>query len=96
VIATFLPYLFMFAALIRLQDEPVEAGVVRIPGGKPVAVAVAVLGFAATVLVVIGSVIPDASEPNKVLAVVKVVLLSAALVLGGVLLYWLGKRRAAA
>jgi len=93
VIATFLPYLFMFAALIRLQDEPVEPGVMRIPGGKPVATAIAVVGFAATVLVVIGSVIPDASEPNKVLAVVKVVLLSAALVLGGVALYWVGKRR---
>ncbi len=96
VIATFLPYLFMFAALIRLQREPVEPGVVRIPGGKPVAIAVAVLGFAATVLVVIGSVIPDASEPNKVLAVVKVVLLSAALVLTGAGLYWFGKRRVAA
>ncbi len=95
VIATFLPYLFMFAALIRLQREPAEPGVVRIPGGKPVATAVAILGFVATVLVVIGSVIPDASEPNKVLAVVKVVLLSGALVLGGAALYWVGKRRLA-
>ena len=94
VIATFLPFLYMFAALIRLQKEPVEPGVVRIPGGKPVATAIAVLGFIATVLVVIGSVIPDASEPNKVLAVVKVVLLSAALVLTGAALYWLGKRKA--
>lgn len=96
VIATFLPYLFMFAALIRLQSEPVEPGVMRIPGGKPVATAIAIVGFTATVLVVIGSVIPDASEPNKVLAVVKVVLLSAALVLGGAALYWFGKRRVAA
>jgi amino acid transporter len=96
VISTFLPFLYMFAALIRLQDEPPGPGVVRIPGGKPVATAIAVLGFIATVLVVIGSVIPDASEPNKLLAVVKVVLLSGALVLGGVLLYWVGKRRARA
>jgi amino acid transporter len=94
VIATFLPYLFMFAALIRLQHEPVEPGVVCIPGGKPVATAVAIIGFVATVLVVIGSVIPDASEPNKTLAVVKVVLLSTALVAGGAVLYRVGKRRA--
>ena len=93
VIATFLPYLFMFAALIRLQDEPVEPGVVRIPGGKPVATVLAIVGFVATVLVIVGSVIPDASEPNKVLAVLKVVLLSAALVLGGAVVYWVGKRR---
>lgn len=96
VIATFLPYLFMFTALIRLQREPTEPGVVRIPGGKPVAIALAIVGFTATVLVIAGSVIPDASEPNKVLAVAKVVLLSAALVLTGGALYWLGKRRVAA
>lgn len=95
VIATFLPYLFMFAALIRLQDEPAEPGVLRIPGGKPVATALATVGFVATVLVIAGSVIPDASEPNKVLAVLKVVLLSAALVLAGTALYKVGKRRAA-
>jgi amino acid transporter len=94
IIATFLPFLYMFAALIRLQHEPVEPGVVCIPGGKPVATAVAIIGFVATVLVVIGSVIPDASEPNKTLAVVKVVLLSTALVAGGAVLYWVGKRRA--
>ena len=96
VIATFLPYLFMFAALIRLQDEPAEPGVVRIPGGKPVATTIAIVGFTSTVLVIAGSVIPDASEPNKALAVVKVVLLSVALVLTGAALYWLGKRRATA
>jgi amino acid transporter len=95
VIATFIPYLFMFAALIRLQGEPVEPGVVRIPGGKPVATAVAILGFTATVLVIMGSVIPDASEPHKLLAVVKVVLLSVVLVGVGAGLYWVGKRRMA-
>ena len=96
IIATFLPYLFMFAALIRLQAEPAEPGVVRIPGGKPVATAIGVLGFAATVLVVIGSVIPDASEPHKALAVAKVVLGSGLLVVAGATLYWFGKRRTAA
>jgi len=93
VIATFLPYLFMFAALIRLQREPIEPGVVRILGGERSAVAVGATGFIATVLVIMGSVIPDASEPNKVLAVVKVVLLSALLVGVGAGLYWVGKRR---
>jgi peptidoglycan/LPS O-acetylase OafA/YrhL len=70
--------------------------VVRIPGGKPVAVAIAIVGFAATVLVIAGSVIPEESEPNKVLAVVKVVLLSALLVLLGAVLYRIGKRKQSA
>ena len=45
IITTFMPYLFMFAALIRLQREPVEPGVVCIPGGKPVAIGIASSGF---------------------------------------------------
>ena len=93
IIANFIPYLFMFAALIRLQREPAEPEVVRVPGGTRVAVPLAVLGTVATLVVIVGSVIPDASEPNKILAVIKVVLLSAALVLTGAGLYWVGKRR---
>lgn len=93
IIATFIPYLFMFAALIRLQDEPVQPGVVRIPGGRPVATAIAVLGFVATVLVVLGSAVPDPDEPHKLLAVLKIVVLSAVLVATGAGLYWMGKRR---
>jgi amino acid transporter len=96
IIATFIPYLFMFAALIRLQREPVEPGVVRIPGGKPVAIALAILGLVATVAVIIGSAIPEASESHKALAVGKLLGLSLALLGAGALLYALGKRRAKA
>ena len=42
IITNFGPYLFMFAAMIRLQREPVEPGVITVPGGKPVAIALAV------------------------------------------------------
>ncbi len=41
IITNFVPYLFMFAAMIRLQREPVEPGVITVPGGKPVAIALA-------------------------------------------------------
>ena len=96
IITTFIPYLFMFAALIRLQREPVEPGVVRIPGGKPVAIALAILGLVATLAVIVGSAIPDAGEPNKPLAVAKLLGLSVALLGAGAALYALGKRRARA
>jgi hypothetical protein len=36
--------------------------------------------------------IPAADEPNKVLAVVKIVGLTALVLIVGILLYWLGKR----
>src|SRR5271169_2485397 len=94
IITNFGPYLFMFAALIRLQREPVEPGVVTIPGGKPVAIGLAVLAMVTTTAVIIGSVIPDASEPDKALAVGKIIALSAVLLGGGVALYLLGRRRA--
>lgn len=95
IITNFVPYLFMFAALIRLQRQPVEAGVVRIPGGKPVAIALALVGMVTTFAVIVASIFPDPSEPNPVLAVAKVVLLSMVLVGGGVLLYVIGKKTAA-
>ena len=94
VITTFAPYLYMFAALFRLQDEPAEPHVVRIMGGKPVATAIAVLGFVSTSLVIVGSAIPDANEPHKALALAKTIGLSAILLGSGAVLYWFGKRRA--
>jgi amino acid transporter len=94
IITNFGPYLFMFAAMIRLQREPVEPGVITVPGGKPVAIALATLAMVTTCVVIVASVIPEPSEPNKVLAVGKVIALSIALIGGGVLLYWIGKKRA--
>jgi amino acid transporter len=93
IITNFVPYLFMFAAMIRLQREPVEPGVIRVPGGKWVAIALACLGSVATLAVIVGSMIPDPSEPNKMLAVGKIVVLSVVLLGGGVLLYAVGRRR---
>src|SRR5271157_3312999 len=91
IITNFVPYLFMFAAMIRLQREAPEPGVIRVPGRGPVAIALAVVGMLTTTAVIIGSVIPDASEPNKALAVEKIVALSAVLLGGGVVLYRLRK-----
>ncbi|MGB7553230.1 MAG: APC family permease [Candidatus Korobacteraceae bacterium] len=94
IITNFIPYLFMFAAMIRLQREPVESGVVRVPGGRPVAIALATVGFVTTCAVILGSMVPDASEPHKALAVGKIIVLTAVLVGGGGLLYFIGRRRA--
>jgi len=94
IITNFVPYLFMFAAMIRLQREPVEAGVIRVPGGRPVAIGLALVGMVTTFAVIVASVVPDPSEPNKLLAVAKVVVFSVVLIGGGMILYTVGKRRA--
>jgi hypothetical protein len=83
----------MFAALIRLQREPAEPGVVTIPGGRPVAITLAVVAMITTCGVIIGSAIPDPGEPHKFLAVAKVVVLNVLLISGGVMLYAIGRRR---
>ena len=68
---------------------------IRVPGGIGVAKAVATLGFITTALTIALSLIPSPDEPNKPLAVFKVVGGCGALVLIGVGLYVAGKRRSA-
>jgi amino acid transporter len=93
IISYFLPFLYMFSAVIRLQREPAGRGVVRIPGGKPVAVLMAVLGLLTTVISSVLACIPPSDEPNKLFAIAKLLLSSGCLVGLGAVIYWLGKSR---
>jgi glutamate:GABA antiporter len=95
IISYFIPYLFMFAALIRLQREPTGPGVIRVPGGRAVAVLLAGTGLATTVVSIGLALVPAADEPNKVLAVIKVAGLTLLLVTAGALVFYHGKRRQA-
>jgi len=94
IIAYFIPFLFMFAAMIVLQREPAGPDVMRVPGGKPIAIALAITGFVVTTISIVLACIPPDEEPNKTLAVVKVVGASLALVGIGVAVYLLGRGRA--
>ena len=83
VITYFIPFLFMFAAMIRLQR------------GRAVATALAAGGFLTTAVSIALAAVPPVDEPNKPLAVTKIVGLSLVLVTIGVVVYALGRRRAA-
>jgi amino acid transporter len=48
VISLFMPYLFLFSAMIRMQSRPAAAGSRRVPGGKPVAILLASIGLVST------------------------------------------------
>lgn len=94
VITYFIPYLYVFAAMIKLQREPAAPEAIRVPGGKLVAVFISVIGLVATTATIILSVVPAADEPNKPLAVLKIVGGTAALMAAGGWIYWVGRRRA--
>ena len=83
----------MFAAVIRLQDEPAGPEVRRIPGGKPMAVFLASLGLLTTTLSSIVACIPPQDEPNKLLSVIKVVGSSFLMVAVGAVIYAVGKSK---
>jgi amino acid transporter len=93
IIAYFIPFLFMFAAMIKLQAEPAGPEVIRVPGGRGVAIGMAALGFLTTSVSIVLACIPADDEPNKALAVTKVVGSSVALVAVGVGVYLAGRRR---
>jgi len=93
ILSYFVPFFYMFAAMIRLQREPAGPEVRRVPGGKPVAVLLAVLGLLTTTLSSIVTCIPPQDEPNKVLSVVKIVGSSLLMVAIGAAIYAIGKSK---
>jgi len=93
IIANFIPFLYMFAAMIRLQRTPAAPGVIRVPGGSAVAIGLAALGFFTTAVSIVLACVPPSDEPNQMLAVVKVVGASLVLVGAGVAVYAAGRRR---
>jgi len=91
VITYFIPYLYLFAAMIKLQGEPAGPDVMRVPGGTGVAKLVAALGFLTTGLTIVLSLIPQPDEPNRPLALFKIVGGTGVLVLLGMWIYSVGK-----
>jgi amino acid transporter len=94
IISFFLPYLFLFAAMIKLQGRRVGPEVRRVPGGKPVAILLASVGLASTALTIVLSAFPAHDDPNKPLAVAKVLGGTIVLVGAGVVVFLLERRRA--
>jgi len=94
VITYFIPYLYVFASMIKLHGAPAAPDAIRIPGGKVVVVFISCVGFATTTATILLSLLPPPDEPNKLLAVIKIVGLTAVLVLMGAWIYFAGKRRA--
>ncbi|HEX5386323.1 MAG TPA: APC family permease [Gemmatimonadales bacterium] len=92
VISFFIPYLFMFASLIRVQSVPAPPGTQRVPGGSGVARVLGGLGFLVTAGSIVLSFIPAADDPHPTLTVVKIAVATSIVVGTGALLYARGRR----
>lgn len=93
IISYFLPYLFLFAAMIRLQARPAGPEVRRVPGGKPVAILLASVGIVSTTGTILLSIVPAHDDPNKPLAIAKVLGGTVILIGAGVVVFLIEKRK---
>lgn len=87
VVTSMLPYLPLFCAAIKLSASSPGRGDVRIPGGRATVIALAILGLLTTAASAVLAFLPPPDEPNPALAVLKVAGVTAALLLGGALVY---------
>ncbi len=93
ILSFFLPYVFVFAAMIKLQSRPAGPEVRRVPGGRPVAVLLASLGLASTATTIVLSAFPASDEPHKLMAVMKVLGGTVVLVGAGVAVFVVERMR---
>lgn len=93
IVTTFLPFLAVFAAMAKVQSRPAAAGVMRVPGGRPVALTLAAVGFLSTAATIVLAVFPAEEEPHKAIAVAKVLVATIVLVGAGIAVFLIGERK---
>lgn len=94
VVITLVPFLFLFASALKLRAERWTPELFPIPGGKWTVAIAALIGLATTITGIVFAGFPADDDPNKALAVVKVVGLTAMMLFSGVAIYLIGRRRA--
>lgn len=95
VLFTLMPFVFLFASAIKLYSDPRGPDALRIPGGRWTVTLAAVLGLATTLISMVLSAFPADDEPNKALAVVKVLGMTVLMVGAGMAIYLASRRNAA-
>jgi glutamate:GABA antiporter len=96
VIVYFIPFLYMYAAAIRLsyrKDRAANVHAVLIPGGRPGVWIAGGLGFLVTLLSIVLSLIPPGDTANKFMFELKLVCATAGAILLGLFLYARGARQ---
>jgi amino acid transporter len=92
VVITLVPFAYVFAAAMKLHGGEGEQAI-RIPGGALTVRIAASIGLLTTIGSIVLAVFPADDEPNKTLAVAKVLGLTALMIVSGVAVYVRGARR---
>jgi amino acid transporter len=95
VITYFIPYLFLFASAIRLQQQPLPDGAFRLPGGRRTIVPLACLGLVSTACTIVLSLFPAEDDAHPTATFLKVVIMTIVLLAAGIAIYRSGQRRQA-
>jgi len=93
IIAYFIPYLYLFASLIKLQSEPVSTSVLRVPGKRAGAYVAAALGLSVTGFSIFLSCWPGKDVTDKTFFFETVFGTIAADLVIGAFIYYVGSRR---
>ena len=95
IILYFIPFLYMFAAVIKLaarKDRAENEHAILIPGGKIGLWLSGGLGFLVVFLGIVVSLVPPGDSPNKLFFEMELVVGTVASILLGLILYWRGVR----
>lgn len=95
IILYFIPFLYMFAAVIKLaarKDRAENEHAILIPGGKVGLWLSGGLGFIVVLLGIVVSLVPPGDSPNKLFFEMELVVGTVASILLGLVLYWRGVR----
>ncbi|HKE37800.1 MAG TPA: APC family permease [Candidatus Baltobacteraceae bacterium] len=90
VVITMVPFVLLFLSGLKLDADPSTKNAIRIPGGRRTVVACAAIGLTTTIVAMVLALFPADDEPNKPFAVMKVLFLTAMMVLFGIAVYVLG------
>jgi glutamate:GABA antiporter len=96
IILYFIPFLYMFAAVIRLAhrgDRESNPNAVLVPGGVAGVWICGGLGFLVVLIGIVVSLVPPGDSSNKLGFELKLLLGTAASILLGLILYWRGVRQ---
>jgi amino acid transporter len=95
IILYFIPFLYMFAAIIRLgrrSDRSQNPHAILVPGGRAGVWICGALGFTIVLVAIFFSVIPPGDTSSRTFFEFKVILATLASILVGLALYWRGAR----